>query len=186
MRNWILNIMENGSLGLKYALSGHMEIHLCVLQDVGLLGPLPCSHSTFSANHSKQGIGYRWPCAILGWLVTFNDLHWLDVFCYIFVFMIIIITIAYSKWWLPRFSFISPMLFSLWPFYFVLIFSSFSSLLPQQSCVLAFRWTSSCSYDHILVFLIRYLSLLHLHSSFQYSVWKKKCHRRANSASNYS
>ena len=46
-----------------------MEIHPCVLQDIGPLGPLPCSHSTSSANHSKQGIGYRWPCAILGWLV---------------------------------------------------------------------------------------------------------------------
>ena len=33
------------------------------------LGPLPCSHPTSSADHSKQGIGYRWPCAILGWLV---------------------------------------------------------------------------------------------------------------------
>ena len=46
-----------------------MEIHLCVLQDIGPLGPLPCSPSTSSADHSKQGIGYRWPCAILGWLV---------------------------------------------------------------------------------------------------------------------
>ena len=46
-----------------------MEIHPCVLQDIGPLGPLPCSHSTSSADHFKQGIGYRWPCAILGWLV---------------------------------------------------------------------------------------------------------------------
>ena len=61
--------MENCSKGLKYALSGCMEIHPCVLQDISSLGPLPCSHSTSSANHSKQGIGYRWPCAILGWLV---------------------------------------------------------------------------------------------------------------------
>ena len=42
-----------------------------VLQDIGPLGPLPCSHSTFLADYSKQGIGYRWPCAILGWLVRF-------------------------------------------------------------------------------------------------------------------
>ena len=61
-----MNITENYP---KYALSGRMEIHPCVLQDIGPLGPLPCSHSTSSANHSKQGIGYRWPCAILGWLV---------------------------------------------------------------------------------------------------------------------
>ena len=40
-----------------------------VLQDIGPLGPLPCSHSTSLADYSKQGIGYRWPCAILGWLV---------------------------------------------------------------------------------------------------------------------
>ena len=33
------------------------------------LGPLPCSHSTSSLDHSQQDIGYRWPCAILGWLV---------------------------------------------------------------------------------------------------------------------
>ena len=36
-----------------------LEIHPCVLQDIGPLGPLPCSHSIFSANLSKQGIGYR-------------------------------------------------------------------------------------------------------------------------------
>ena len=60
--------MEKCPIGLKYAFSGCKEIHLCVLQDIGPLGPLPCSHSTSLANHSKQGIGYRWPCAILGWL----------------------------------------------------------------------------------------------------------------------
>ena len=43
----------------------------CVLQDIGPLGPLPCSHSTSLLDHSQQGIGYRWPCAILGWLVLF-------------------------------------------------------------------------------------------------------------------
>ena len=64
-----LNIMENCPKGLKYPLSGRMEIHPCIQQDIGPLGPLPCSHSTASADHSKQGIGYRWPCAILGWLV---------------------------------------------------------------------------------------------------------------------
>ena len=40
-------------------MDGRLEIPPCVLQDIGLLGPLPCSHSTYSANHSKQGIGYR-------------------------------------------------------------------------------------------------------------------------------
>ena len=50
-----MNITENYP---KCALSGRKEIHPCVLQDIGPLGPLPCSHST-SANHSKQGIGYR-------------------------------------------------------------------------------------------------------------------------------
>ena len=49
-----------------------MEIHPCDLQDIGPLGPLPCSHSPSSANHSKQGIGYCWPCAILGWLVIYG------------------------------------------------------------------------------------------------------------------
>ena len=64
-----LNIMDNCPKGLNYAFSGRKEIHPCVLQDIGPLGLLPCSHSTSSADHSKQGIGYRWPCAILGWLV---------------------------------------------------------------------------------------------------------------------
>ena len=45
------------------------EIHPCVPQDICPLGPLPCSHSTYSADHSKQGIGYRWQWAILGLLV---------------------------------------------------------------------------------------------------------------------
>ena len=31
----------------------------CVLQDIGPLGPLPCSHSTSLLDHSQQGIGYR-------------------------------------------------------------------------------------------------------------------------------
>ena len=49
----------------------------CVLQDIGSLGQLPCSHSSFWANHSKQGIRHCWPCAILGWLVTFiMKLQW--------------------------------------------------------------------------------------------------------------
>ena len=68
--------MENCPNGLKYALSGCMEIHPCVLQDIGpLVGPRPCSHSTTSLDHPEQGIGYRWPCAILGWLVPpFNEI----------------------------------------------------------------------------------------------------------------
>ena len=67
---FLLNNMESCYQGLKYALSGRLKIHPCVLQDIGPLGPLPCSHSNFLTNHSKQGIGYRWPSAILGWLVT--------------------------------------------------------------------------------------------------------------------
>ena len=43
----------------KCASSGRMEIPPCVLQDIGPLGPLPCSHSTSSLDHSQQGIGYR-------------------------------------------------------------------------------------------------------------------------------
>ena len=36
---------------------GHMEIHPCVLQDIGPLGPLPCSQPTITANHTEQGKG---------------------------------------------------------------------------------------------------------------------------------
>ena len=49
---------ESSPKGLEHSFSGRLEIHPCVLQDIGPLGPLPCSHSTFAANHSKQGIGY--------------------------------------------------------------------------------------------------------------------------------
>ena len=56
---FLLNNMENGLKGFKNALSGCMQIHPCVLHDIGPLGPLPCSHPTSSADHSKQGIGYR-------------------------------------------------------------------------------------------------------------------------------
>ena len=45
-----------------------MEIHSCVLKNIGPLRPLPYSHATFSADHSKQGIRYHWHCVILGWL----------------------------------------------------------------------------------------------------------------------
>ena len=35
----------------------HMEIHPYVLQDIGPLGPLPCSQPTIIANHTEQGKG---------------------------------------------------------------------------------------------------------------------------------
>ena len=54
---------------------GRLEIHPCVLQDIGPLRPLPCSHSTASLDHFQQGIRYRWPCAILGWLVQKSINH---------------------------------------------------------------------------------------------------------------
>ena len=38
---------------------GRMEIHPCVLQDIGPLGPLPCPHITSLHHHPKQGNGYR-------------------------------------------------------------------------------------------------------------------------------
>ena len=39
-------MMENCPKGLNYAFSGCKKIHPCVLQDIGLLGPLACSHTT--------------------------------------------------------------------------------------------------------------------------------------------
>ena len=53
-----LPLITSVFLGLIYSPSGRLEIHPCVLQDIGPLGPLPCSLST-SLDHSKQGIGYR-------------------------------------------------------------------------------------------------------------------------------
>ena len=57
-------------LGLIYSLLGHLEIHSCVLQDIGPLGPLPCSHSITLDDYLEQGIGYHWPCVILGRLIS--------------------------------------------------------------------------------------------------------------------
>ena len=37
--------------------SGHMEIHPCVLQDIGPLGPLPCSHSTILKQQQSRASG---------------------------------------------------------------------------------------------------------------------------------
>ena len=34
-----------------------MEIQHCVQQTIGPLGPLACSQSTITANHTKQGKG---------------------------------------------------------------------------------------------------------------------------------
>ena len=48
-----------------------MEIHPCVLQDIGPLGPLPCS--LFFSWSLRAG--YHWPCAILGWLVITAPTH---------------------------------------------------------------------------------------------------------------
>ena len=61
-----------------------MEIHPCVLQYIGPLRPLPSSRSTFLADHSKQGIGYRWPCAILGLIsFVFFNLIWISFFFFL-------------------------------------------------------------------------------------------------------
>ena len=49
--------------------SQHIWKFTRVLQHIGSLGPLPCSHSTSWLDHSQQGIRYRWPCEIHGWLV---------------------------------------------------------------------------------------------------------------------
>ena len=38
-------------------MDGRMEIHPCVLRDIGPLGLLPCFSFTFTANHDKQGKG---------------------------------------------------------------------------------------------------------------------------------
>ena len=68
-----LDPFSKQSNALKCALSGLLEIHPCVLQDISPLGLLPCPHSTPSADHFKQGIGYCWPCAILGGLGANED-----------------------------------------------------------------------------------------------------------------
>ena len=61
-----LPLITSVFLGLIYSPSGCLEIHPCVLQDIGPLGPLPCSHSITSLDHSKQCIWYRRLCAVLG------------------------------------------------------------------------------------------------------------------------
>ena len=45
------------------------EIYPHILHNFGPVGQLSCSQSTTLLDHYKQGIGYRWPCAILGLLV---------------------------------------------------------------------------------------------------------------------
>ena len=55
--------------------SGRLEIHPCVLQEIRPMGVLPCSHSTTLLDHSKLGIGYRWPCVIIRQLVILTQIH---------------------------------------------------------------------------------------------------------------
>ena len=53
-----------------YLLSGCMEIHSCVLQDIGPLGPLPCSHSTSSVDILQAG--HRVPLTMCNpWITSF-------------------------------------------------------------------------------------------------------------------
>ena len=69
-----LSIIKNCFKGLKYALSGCIKIHHCVLQDIGPLRPLPCSHCTSSAitpSRSSVTAEAHWPCVILGWHFPF-------------------------------------------------------------------------------------------------------------------
>ena len=57
--NWGLReALGGGDVRMDVQMDGRKEIHPCVLQDIVPLGPLPSSHSTSSADHSKQGIGY--------------------------------------------------------------------------------------------------------------------------------
>ena len=52
----MVNGGEGGTEGRK---DGRLKIPPCVLQDIGPLGPLPCSHFISSLDHFQQGIGYR-------------------------------------------------------------------------------------------------------------------------------
>ena len=63
-RKFIFKMEAEAEAVQKFAASTSL-----VLQDIGPLGPIPCSRSTTSFDHSMKGIGYNWPCAILGWLV---------------------------------------------------------------------------------------------------------------------
>ena len=48
---------QNQLGGMDGRTDGRMEIHPCVLRDIGPLGLLPCFSFTFTANHDKQGKG---------------------------------------------------------------------------------------------------------------------------------
>ena len=77
-----MNFIEYCSKGPKIALSGQKNVHIfcpCVQKDIDPLRPLPCCHSTSPLDHSQQGIGYRWPCAILGWLVICVFSLWMTI-----------------------------------------------------------------------------------------------------------
>ena len=61
--------MENSPKGLKYALSGRMEIHPCVLQDIGPLGLLPKKEGKKKNKENKSSKDRTWsavPDALLG------------------------------------------------------------------------------------------------------------------------
>ena len=142
MRNWKnaklpLNIMENCSKGLKYALSGHMEIHPC-----------PTGHWPFRAAallslhffiyHSMQGIGYRWPCAILGWLVLLSS-SVLFPLCFLFISVFIDLFIVHCALFSLLLSFICKLFQSLSHSFFTML-----SLLCFLFCCLS-RLTRSSS-----------------------------------------
>ena len=68
--------MENCSKDLKYALSGRMQIHPRVLQDIGPLGPMSCSHSTSSAITPSRASGTADHVQSLDDLLSFSSYKW--------------------------------------------------------------------------------------------------------------
>ena len=80
MANW-QEIEKKCKIPIEYHGKLLSRPQICPLRAYGNSPLCPTGHWTvgapallslhFFSNHSKQGIGYRWPCAILGWLVLF-------------------------------------------------------------------------------------------------------------------
>ena len=144
--------MENCPKGLKYAFSGRKEIHPCVLQDIDPLGPLPCSHSTPSADHS----GHRVPLTMCDpWMTCHSYSLTLILHGVVFFFLLVSTRSLWAKMQYASFRSLQSHSYSSW-----------SHILPVVG-----KYLITMGQDAVCILLILTVSLIFFTEEFSFICW---------------